>query len=540
MNTTCRIQNRRGPSRHAVRLVLVLGVLGAHAALADVYEVGEGQSYTSIGSVPWESLLPGDTVLIHWRAAPYKEKWVIGRQGSADAPITVSGVPSPDGQLPVIDGNDATTRPQLDYWNENRSVIKIGGSSVPPNVMPRYVVVENLDIRSARPPYTFTDDHGVVQTYSNNAASVHIERGENIVIRGCIIRDSGNGLFVSSSDTEVARDILIEGNHVYDNGIVGSIYQHNSYTAAIDITFQYNRYGPLRSGASGNNLKDRSAGLVVRYNWLEGGNRQLDLVDAEDSVLIQNDPGYPQTYVYGNILIEPDGAGNRQITHYGGDSGDTDSYRKGTFYFYHNTVVSTRSDRATLFRLSTNDEHCDARNNIVHVAGPGNTLAMLDSTGILDLSHNWFKPGWRDCFGTLAGTVNDDGTSVEGEAPGFVDPDAQDYHLAPGSDCIDAGGGLHLAVLPDHDLTRQYVPHISSTWRTVCGQAADLGVYEFRSGDANGDGTVDLADFAAFEACLLGPAGGLAEPGCACVDFDTSDDVDLMDFAEFQTAFSGA
>ena len=63
----------------------------------------------------------------------------------------------------------------------------------------------------------------------------------------------------------------------------GNLFHHNSYTAAIGITFEYNRYGPLLAGAGGNNLKDRSAGMVARYNWIEGGNRQLDLVDAEDS-----------------------------------------------------------------------------------------------------------------------------------------------------------------------------------------------------------------------------------------------------------------
>src|SRR4029079_4241587 len=118
--------------------------------------------------------------------------------------------------------------------------------------------------------------------------------------------------------------------YIYDNGNVGSLFEHNNYTAAIGITFQYNRFGPLRTGCLGNNLKDRSAGLVVRYNWIESGNRQLDLVDGEDSSLIRSDPSYRQTYVYGNILIEPDAAGNRQLLHYGGDSGTTAAYRQGT------------------------------------------------------------------------------------------------------------------------------------------------------------------------------------------------------------------
>ena len=109
---------------------------------------------------------------------------------------------------------------------------------------------------------------------------------------------------------------------------------------------------------------------MVRYNWIEGGNRQLDLVET-DSLTIQNSAAYRTTFVYGNVLIEPDAAGNRQIAHYGGDSGTTSKYRKGTLHFYNNTMVSYRTDRTTLFRLSTNDERADVRNNIFYVTAAG-------------------------------------------------------------------------------------------------------------------------------------------------------------------------
>ena len=169
----------------------------------------------------------------------------------------------------------------------------------------------------------------------------------------------------------------IEANYIYDNGNTNSLFEHNTYTEALGITYQFNRFGPLRTGALGNNLKDRSAGLVVRYNWIEGGNRQLDLVET-DSATIENDPSYRATHVYGNVLIEPAAAGNRQIVHYGGDNGGTANYRKGTLHFYQNTLVSTRTDRTTLFRLSTNDEHADARNNIFYPSGhTGPNLSLL-------------------------------------------------------------------------------------------------------------------------------------------------------------------
>jgi hypothetical protein len=536
-------------SSHLQRFAAVLVVLGtAAASFATDYHVGDAQPYPSIGAVPWQSLQPGDTVWIHWRATPYREKWVIGLQGTQAAPISVRGVAGPAGQLPIIDGQNATTPSPLNYWNEPRSVIKIGGSNVPDNEVAEWIIIEGLDVRGARPPNTFTADDGSVQTYATNGAAIHVELGEHITIRGCIIRDSGNGLFVSSSGTDVSRDILIEGNFIYGNGNSGSIFEHNTYTAAIGITYQYNRFGPLLSGAGGNNLKDRSAGLVVRYNWIESGNRQLDLVDAEDSTLIRDDPAYHETDVYGNVLIEPAGAGNKQILHYGGDSGTIGDYRKGNLYFYHNTVISTRTDSTTLMRLSTNEEHCDARNNILYVILAGNKLAMLDMDGVLDLHRNWVKAGWVGSFGTVNGTINDDGTSIQTAAPGFVNEAGQDFSLTPASPCLNVAVALSPAVLPDGNIARQYVKHQGSIVRPVIGAASDLGAFELIpagcAGDLDCDNDRDLTDVTAFVLALIDPSAyTAAHPGCDINRADLSGDLIIngRDIAPFVlTMTSGA
>ncbi len=176
-------------------------------------------------------------------------------------------------------------------------------------------------------------------------------------------------------------------------------------------------------------------------------------------------------------------AGNRQIAHYGGDSGVTADYRKGTLYFYNNSIVSTRTDRTTIVRLSTNQERCDFRNNIAYVAAAGSTLSLLDDAGIMDLSHNWLKPGWVNSFAgaSFTGTVNNDGTSVQGASPGFADEPGQNYKLAAGSTCINAGTFPAPAVFPNHDVLRQYVKHQSSEARPSDG-SYDIGAYEFASG----------------------------------------------------------
>lgn len=459
--------------RSASALVLALSLASwlPATASAATYEVGPGQSLTNVGDVPWESLGAGDLVLIHWRSTPYKEKFVLCRQGTQAAPITVRGVLGPGGERPVLDGDGATTRSALNFWGEERGVIKIGGANKPADLMPRWIVLENLDVTGARPPLQFTGRNGVT-SYAKNAAAIYVEKGENLTLRNCVLRDSGNGLFAGSQ----AKDLLVEGNDLRDNGNVGSIYEHNNYTAAVGITFQYNRFRPLCSGCGGNNLKDRSVGTVVRYNWIEGGNRNLDLVDCEDDPTLVADPRYHQTFVYGNVLLKPDG-GNNQVVHYGGDSGDETLYRKGTLHFFNNTLVSTRAGNTTLLRLSTNDERADVRNNVLYVAASGSALGIVDASGTADLWNNWLKPGWVKSHSTLVGAVTDQGGTVTGASPGFADEAGGDYHLAGGSACVDQGATLNAAALPAHALGLQYLPHQGFEPRPVDGPL-DLGAFE--------------------------------------------------------------
>ncbi|MHC4066699.1 MAG: LVIVD repeat-containing protein, partial [Planctomycetota bacterium] len=60
------------------------------------------------------------------------------------------------------------------------------------------------------------------------------------------------------------------------------------------------------------------------------------------------------------------------------------------------------------------------------------------------------------------------------------------------------------------------------------------------TGDYDGDGDVDLDDYAAFPTCMTGPAVSGVGLGCEVFDFDSNDTVDVFDFAEFQEAFTGS
>jgi hypothetical protein len=383
------------------------------------YQVGPGGGQlASLDLVPWESLAAGDTVRIFSRPTPYKGKFMISAHGTASAPVRICGVPGPGGARPIIDGDGATSRRTLDYGHplhQSRSVILIKPpASAAWTDFPEFVVIEGLEIRGASPTHSFTDTAGAVHPYQAFGACVWIERGHGVVLRNNVIHDCSNGVFSKSTDDgdfAVTKDILLEGNYLYDYGVVGDDHEHGTYMQSVGVTYQFNHYGPQRVGGGGSALKDRSVGTVVRYNRIEECARSLDLVEAEDfPETATKDPRYRETFVYGNLITKS--ANNGIPIHYGGDHyGATPSdrwgepiFRKGTLYFYANTVVMSASAYSLyLFQIATTEEHARIFDNVFVFTGTVRYPALRAGTelgaawkagGTIELGVNWMNAGW--------------------------------------------------------------------------------------------------------------------------------------------------
>ena len=114
------------------------------------------------------------------------------------------------------------------------------------------------------------------------AAGVFVERGDHVTIRACEVHDNANGLFIGTAGGDIlTTNVLIESNYIHDNGL-DDYNKHNVYNEASNVIYQFNRFGPTRGG-HGNNIKERSAGVVIRYNWIEDGAHLIDLVDAQEA-----------------------------------------------------------------------------------------------------------------------------------------------------------------------------------------------------------------------------------------------------------------
>ena len=477
---------------------VAVATASAGTGTAKTYDIGPGQTYTSIGALNWSLLGPGDTVNIHYKAGGYHEIFQVATRGTPANWITINGVPDPStGALPVIDGANAVLASQ--FQNHYAPLSGYGALVIGtrPGYLagykPGYIQIQNLQVQGAYSANRFTDFDGSTKTYGNVGAGIYLERADHITLKGDVVTNNGEGVFGAgqSGFDRLMTDVTLDSNYIYGNGNVGSDREHNTYLEGIDTVYQFNRYGPLRNGAGGAGLKDRSVGTVIRYNSIQGGAHQLQLPEAQNQIdLAITLPRYHQMWVYGNTLVAEAGNPNSPVW-FGGDQGLDPFYRKGVLYFYNNTVV-VQSTQAQVYhmnaiQLSSSGETLDARNNIFTAlpttAGATPTaFGLISGNGIAYFGRNWVSPGYQMTIDNAGFTGHAGGTAnlIVGSTnnPGFVNATGGDFHLATGSAAIDAASRLSGTMVP-FSVEFEYIDPHTGRSRSVVGSAVDLGAFEF-------------------------------------------------------------
>lgn len=490
------------------------------SGLGTDYQVGDGKQYTSLDQVPWPNLAPGDTVRIFYRAATFKGKMLITATGTAAAPVRICGVKGPNGERPIIDGRNAVARTGMNYgvggstvgstswFHQVRSVIVIKNLATDFFSFPAYIQIDGLAVTGAHPNYQFTDTNGAVQTYTAFGACIWVDRGHNIVIADNEIYDCSQGLYTKSTDDgqayvpprdfSVTKNLRVAGNIFSNNGIVGAVHEHHSYTAGSQVVIEYNRFLARRAGSMGNSVKDRSIGTVVRYNRIEDGARAIDLVEAEDfPITALADPAYRKTFVYGNQIIKDGTLGS--TIHYGGDHNGatpTSNYgepfnRKGTLYFFNNTIrlTGTTTGSAVLFQLSTTEETAEVWNNIFMFDPTIQYPSMRSKTdvgpaytsgGIVNLGKNWIVSNWadNDPFRVIPGQLNGSANMITGTTfpvdPLTFLPDLSSVIV----DAATAPPAAAASSVVAYPVNRQLDLNFAPQARFVRGAAMELGAIE--------------------------------------------------------------
>ncbi len=513
------------------RLICIIGILIATPAFATDYHVGPGQTFATIGAVPWYTLAAGDTVYIHY--ATYHEKFLISTRGTVQQPIRVVGVLDANGHRPVIDGENATTSANNHHhWLQPNLVQWLGVVFVSINAdaasLPEYIEIKNLEIKNGYKTNKFTAENGNTIAYNGFAAGIYIRSAQHILIENCVIHDNGQGIYDWSGSGSnwwdgLSKDITLRGNFFYNNGQIDSYNEHQTYTEADGVIIENNHYGPQRSGALGSQLKDRSAGTVIRYNYIEQSPRgwDLDLVEPQQSYdYLHTKPSYKQTFVYGNIIINK-GVQTPNMIHWNEDSQSGHgraTLTGGKLFFYNNTIITVAnqsdmgwnkgflsrirdwdntSSKYNIFNVTYGAYDCppgilrgviDVRNNIF-VSLPrtvGSTVPHVQfgycGRENFNFGKNWVSPGYVVHGATVTGTENL--VTPASNDPGLVDVFVNDVHLLSTSSAIGIGGALAPEVTSNSlglNLTprSEYVYHQQIKGRLASGIGLDAGAFEY-------------------------------------------------------------
>ena len=495
-----------------------------------VYKVGPRHAFAALHDVPWSDLGAGDTVLVYWQAAAYHDKITINYGGSVAHPLTIQGVAGPNGELPVVEADGAVENPDASYPN---SVFgNVGLFTVMPGATGTHVshvTISGLELVGATRDATFTDYSGELQNYGWGSAGVALYDADHVTITNCIIHGCENGIFGKSQGYTQGdlHHITVDGSWIYGNGLAGSDRAHNTYIEGAYTLYQFDTYGPLIDGAGGaTNLSDRGVGTIVRYCNITGGSHALQLIEPDDGApSLDNLPGFGTEWVYGNIIVNPDGNDSSTLIQFGTVFDGPIGQRK--LWFYDNTVVSYNDQPAggrwyTYVFTGSGNVTIHALNNIFDSVSPnpndwsGEFYLATGSYGTttVALGVNW-APSW---FQQGTDTVRGWQSLVLGDDPGFIDVLAGNYALLPDSPCI----GVARSPNVDDDLHRAVKHQFDSTANDWVQRTSinDLGAEEYA--DSTGPASGSHNDWQALAVALPHVVTGSLARG------DTTNVVDML------------
>ena len=412
------------------------------------YEVGAGKQYATIQSTPAANTLEPGSIIRIWNTdttgsnpSTYHEYYQITSSGTPTQPIIFCGVPDAYGNLPVIDGSNATTQPGTDVntpdpvgvlnlWPGGYGVGAPYGFWQSGSAGPSYVSVTGLHITHATPNYTYTPPGGGAATpYDTFTGCLNVRSGSYIDVGGNDLDTCTNGFFSTEYASEgwagISRLVTVTGNHIHNSGWPNSEFEHQVYFQTFYGVMQGNLIDHYVSNADGSAIKWRGLEGIFRYNNIGSGPlRDFDLIDVQDappyvsfeaylsnpgntdcddSLYCRGDTAGPniiaayqeslqKDFVYGNEIF---GSSSLNQIHYAEDQNDGMADRNGTLYFFSNTLDNAQD----VFDNGSSEgyygyftQRIDARNNILWTDGTQMEFARY-ATIILSATTNLMKSG---------------------------------------------------------------------------------------------------------------------------------------------------
>jgi hypothetical protein len=393
------------------------------------YEVGSGKAYTTLSSTPAISGIKPGTIIRIWNtdttgANPsiYHEYYNIQNNGSATQPIILCGVPDSSGNLPILDGTNATAQSGVNI-NADDGLIILFPAHTPYGYWqdgaagPNYVSITGLHLRNAKSDLKRYDPgSGSLNNWSNFTGCINWRSGSYVDISGNVMENCSNGIFSAENDSNawasITQNLTFMGNHVLGSG-------DPNYPVTTHQAYLQTYYGLIEgnlldnpSEFDGCQVKWRGVEGIFRYNMLgDGAQRLFDLVDNQDGpayitfekYIGDGLPGYGDTaganviaayqesfqkdFIYGNEMF---GTSSEAAVHYAGDQGTPGLFnRNGVLHFFSNTLDDAQIIFDNGFAgngLNTYfPQRVSARNNILWAR-------TVSWTGLLHMSFAEFSP----------------------------------------------------------------------------------------------------------------------------------------------------
>ncbi len=224
----------------------------------------------SIQSTPAGNQIAAGSIVRVWntdttgsKPSTFNEYYQIHNSGTPAQPILLCGVADGSGNLPIIDGNNATTQ----SGTSTGAAAAYGvittwgggfGNGTPYSYWqagsagPSYVSITGLHVRNATPSFTYTPPGGGSPTpYIDGASCLNIRSGSYIDLSGNDLDTCTNGIFTAENTNSawapVTQDVTVMGNHIHGSGYGGGYGDHQMYFQSFYGLAQGNRVDQLHS-----------------------------------------------------------------------------------------------------------------------------------------------------------------------------------------------------------------------------------------------------------------------------------------------------
>lgn len=278
----------------------------------NLFTVGSGKAYASIGAVPWNNaalMIPGSTVQIFNTASgtsqtSYAEGWQIEFGGTSGQPVHVCGVPNAAGYPPIIEAAGAVFPSWTSTFAAGFGLINIqsfGCHGVYPTApCVAYLLISGLQLQDVIGPNTWSITGGGSGTWGPGADTINDRQGSFITMdsiysfnseQGTATYGNANNDWAGLSQmVDISRPVCMSCG-----GVAGDTSSHPAYLQTFGMFYHEFLIGDAPSGDAGSCIKSRSVGDVIVGGYCgKGYARYVDLVEDQDSYMFVDVSFYAQ------------------------------------------------------------------------------------------------------------------------------------------------------------------------------------------------------------------------------------------------------